>query len=566
MTKAWSIVALMLLGVLALAALSCRSKPEDPAPTDPPWFADVTDEVDLDFVHDCGPVGDYFMPQQVGSGAAFFDFDNDGLLDILLLQNGGPKSASTNRLFRQLPNGKFKDVSKGSGLDINGHNMGVAIGDVNNDGWPDVLITRYNGVKLFLNQKDGTFRDATEEAGLSCPSWCASAAFFDFDRDGWLDLVVVCYVDYDPTWPCTGPTGQKDYCAPKTFKGRVSRLFRNLGAKDGKVRFEDVTVKSGLGQIPGPGLGVLCADFDGDGWPDIFIANDGEPNRLWINRHDGTFREEAVRRGVAYNMAGRAQAGMGIAYGDVNGDGLFDLFNSHLAEETHTLWVQGPRGLYKDETAASGISKAGRGTGFGTLCADFSNAGRLDLAVVNGAVAAQAQPADNSLGPFWSKYGQKNQLFAGNGKGAFREISAANSAFCGYNNVSRGLVQGDFDRDGGVDLLVTTIGGRARLFRNIAKERGHWVSIRAVDPASNRDAIGSEVKVQAGSKSWVRWLHPAESYLCSSEPRAHFGLGATAAVDRIEITWPNGDREAFPGCAADQRIELRKGKGKLVAP
>src|SRR5207248_1966289 len=204
-----------------------------------------------------------------------------------------------------------------------GHNMGVAVGDVNNDGWPDVLVTPYNGVKLFMNQGDGTFTDVTAESGLSNPSWGTSAAFVDFDRDGWLDLVVVCYVDYDPTWPCIGPRGKRDYCAPKTFKGRVSRLFRNQGLDRGtaRVRFDDVTIKSGLGRVPGPGLGVVCADFNGDGWPDILIANDGAPNRLWINRRDGTFAEEAVPRGVAYTGSALAYAGMGVGVGDVDGNG-----------------------------------------------------------------------------------------------------------------------------------------------------------------------------------------------------------------------------------------------------
>jgi len=553
---------------------------ETPAAREPPWFVDVTEEVGLNFVHDAGPVGDYFMPQQVGSGAALFDFDQDGRLDILLLQNGGPQSTSTNRLFRQRRDGTFEDVSKGSGLDFAGHNMGVAIGDVNNDGWPDVLITQYPGVKLLLNNGgDGTFTDITAESGLSNPSWGTSAAFVDFDRDGWLDLVVVCYVDYDPTWPCTGPRGQRDYCAPKTFKGRVSRLFRNLGpaagkasegkAADGKapvVRFEDVTIPSGLGRLPGPGLGILCADFNGDGWPDLLIANDGEPNCLWINQKDHTFKEEAARRGLACNEHAQPQANMGIAIGDVDGDGLFDIFVTHLAEESHTLWRQGPRGLFRDKTGPSGILKAHwRGTGFGTLLADFNNDGHLDLAIANGAVFAQAKPLDDSLGPFWSAYGQRNQLFSGDGTGRFRDISLDNDHFCGKSNVARGLACGDINADGGVDLLLTTIGGPARLFRNVAP-RGHWLSVRAFDPVHKRDAFGTEITVHAGTRRWVRWLHPAESYLTSSEPRAHFGLGDVAAVDRIEVLWPDGSRESFPGTAADRRIELNQGSGKSAVP
>jgi enediyne biosynthesis protein E4 len=571
----------ILFGTLLVAALSglgCQRsdsparEPEEPA--GPPWFEDVTEELGLHFVHDAGPVGAYFMPQQVGSGAAFFDFNNDKRLDIYLLQNGGP-NGQKNRLFQQMPDGHFQDVSEGSGLDIAGYSMGVAVGDVNNDGWPDVLVTQYNGIKLFLNNGNGTFTDVTQEAGLSNPAWGTSAAFFDYDRDGWLDLIVVNYVDYDPTWPCKGPYGTPDYCAPKTFHGRVSRLFHNLGpqpaSRNGvgvqvpRVRFEDVTEASGLGRVPGPGLGVLCADFDGDGWPDIFISNDGAANYLWMNQKDGTFKEQAVQRGVAYNAMGQAQAGMGVALGDVDGDGLLDLFVTHLSQETNTLWKQGPRGLYRDETArAELLNPAWRGTGFGTLLADFDHDGALDLAIVNGQVAAKQTVDDWSLGPFWSKYGDRNQLFAGDGRGRFQDISRHNIPFSGGYNVGRGLVRGDIDGDGAQDLLVTSIAGPARLYRNVAPKRGHWLQVRAFDPALNRDALGSEVRVwtEGNTKSRVAWLHPAESYLCSSEPRAHFGLGPVNMVDAIDVVWPDGARETFDGVAADQRVELRKGEGR----
>jgi enediyne biosynthesis protein E4 len=562
-----TLAALTLGGIgLAWQFFGGASAPSEPH--DPPWFEDVTDRVGLNFVHDPGPLDIYFMPQQVGSGAALFDFDKDGLLDILLLQNAGPQSMSTNRLFRQQKDGTFQDVSAGSGLDINGYNMGVAIGDFNNDGWPDVLITQYNGVKLFLNRGNGTFLDVTDAAGLSNPSWGTSAAFLDYDRDGWLDIVIVNYVNYDPTLACKTPGGAPDFCAPKLFKGRVSRLFHNLGAKGAAsaagVAFEDVTQSSGLGSILGPGLGVLCADFDGDGWPDILVANDGQPNHLWMNQKNGKFTEEAVRRGIAVNEGGAAQANMGIAYGDVNGDGLMDVFVTHLADETHTLWLQGPRGLFLDRTSSSGILRTRwRGTAFGTVFGDFDNDGHLDLALVNGAVTAAAAPTDNTLGPFWGRYGQRNQLLANDGHGRFRDVSPYNAPFCGKNNVARGLACGDIDRDGGLDLLVTTIGDRARLFRNVAP-RGHWLSVRAVDPALGRDALGTSVEVWSGKRRWIRWMHPAESFLCSSEPRAHFGLGAVSTVDRIEITWPDGSREAFPGRNVDQRVEVHKGQGKRI--
>jgi hypothetical protein len=556
------------LAFLAAGALVAAGGCERPGPTagDPPgepWFADVTEKVGLDFVHDAGPPGTYFMPQAIGSGAALFDFDGDGLLDVYLIQNGGPKGAR-NKLYKQMPGGRFKDVSKGSGLDVAGYGMGVAVGDVNNDGLPDVLVTEYGRVRLFLNRGGGKFEDVTRAAGLSNPAWGTSAAFFDFDRDGWLDLVVVSYVSYDPTWPCASPSGKPDYCAPRTFPGRVCKLFRNRGRKGRGVSFEDVTVASGLGAVAGPGLGVVCADFDGDGWPDIFVANDGQPNRLWINQHDGTFKEEAAARGVALNAMGNAEAGMGIAVGDVDGDGLFDLVVTHLTEETNTLWLQGPRrGFFRDRTAFAGLAAArSRGTGFGTVLADFDHDGALDLAVVNGRVSRAAAPATAALGPHWGLYAEPNRLFAGDGRGHFKDISARNPALCGTPNVARGLVCGDVDGDGAPDLLVTTAGGRARLYRNVAPGRGHWLLVRAVDPAlGGRDAYGAEVRLTAGGKTRLGLINPAGSYLCSGDARAHFGLGKAARVDGIEVRWPDGTAETFPGCPADRRLTLRRGTG-----
>jgi hypothetical protein len=355
-----------------------------------------------------------------------------------------------------------------------------------------VLVTRYGGLKLFHNKGNGVFADVTRQAGLDSPVWGASAAFFDYDRDGWLDLVAVNYVDYDPSRPCSNGRGQRDYCGPSVFDGSVTKLYHNGGlGPDGAVRFTDGTTTSGLARTPGPGLGVVCADFDGDGWPDIFVANDGKPNRLWINHYNGTFTEEAVLRGLTFNNVGQAQAGMGVALGDVDGDGLFDIFVTHLTDETNTLWRQGPRGTFRDHTLSAGLGQTkARGTGFGTVLADFDCDGLLDLAVVNGRVYLGPSRNEEALGLFWSHFAENNRLWAGEGAGRFRDRSAAEDDFCGAATVSRGLLCGDLDNDGQLDLVVTRVARPARLYRNVAARHGHWLSVRAWDAARRRDAYG----------------------------------------------------------------------------
>jgi enediyne biosynthesis protein E4 len=559
--------------LIALLGSGCRqASPPEPgsAFSGPPYFIDVTEESGLNFVHQVGsvPLEEYFMPHLLGSGVAIFDFDNDGRPDIYLIQNGGPKSQERNRLFRQGPDGRFTDVSKGSGLDIIGHDMGVAIGDVNNDGWPDVLVTEYGSIRLFLNNGNGTFTEITKEAGLENPLWATSACFVDYDRDGWLDLVVTNYLDYDPTRSCSLREAHgRDYCNPKQFGGTVTKLYHNLGrglgAKGKSVRFEDVTLKSGLGLLPGRGLGVVCADFNGDHWPDIFVTNDLEPNRLWINQHDGTFKDEAVLRGIAYDGLGQVAGNMGIGLGDVKGDGLLDIFVSHLNLENHTLWQQGPRGFFQDRTGAVGLARTHwRGTGFGVVMADFDHDGALDIALVNGGVNRSVTGATASGDDFWAPYVQRNQMFANDGAGHFRDISWQNPAFCGHLEVGRGLAYGDLNGDGALDLVATAVAGPARIYRNVAPKRGHWLLIRVIDPSlGGRDAYGAEITVRAGDKRWKRWVNPGSSYLSSNDPRAHFGLGAVERVERIHVLWPDGQEETFDGRATNQAIVLRKGSG-----
>lgn len=572
------------------------------APSALPWFQDITQRCKLNFVQEPGPTGSYFMPQIMGSGGAMFDFDNDGRLDIYLIHNGGPKGHK-NQLFHQEQDGTFNDVSAGSGLDVAGYGMGVAIGDVNNDGLPDVLLTEYGHVRLFLNNGNGTFTDITQQAGIVDSSWATSAAFADYDRDGLLDLVVTHYLAYDPSRPCAETDGKPDYCGPTAFDGVVTRLYHNLGgpvrrsvsgcrsdgvtgsASDGNApppprrassstvpRFEDVTFSAGLANKPGPGLAVVCLDFDGDGWPDIFVANDGKPNYLWMNQRNGTFTEEAVQRGLAFNLLGHFEGNMGIAVGDTTGSGLFDLFVTHLTSENNTFWRQISPGNFTDRSAAAGIATEQRGTGFGTVMADFDLDGNIDLALVNGRVnraapAIGSAPPASAPGSFWDSYVERSQLFANDGAGRMLDISDANPAFCGQAHVARGLVTGDLFNDGSMDLLVTVVGDSARLLKNVvARQNKHWLEVRAVLPrAGGRDAYGARVAVTAEGKRHTRWVTPAGSYLSSADPRCHFGLGTTRRVDTVEILWPDGNLESFVPPEVDRLVVLAQGEGRGVA-
>jgi enediyne biosynthesis protein E4 len=555
---------------IVVGSLGCNRTPPDGradstgTPAAPPWFEDVTDAVGLNFTHDCGPTGTYFMPQSMYGGAALFDADGDGRLDILLLQGAGPNTGVGNRLYLQTPDGKFRDASAGSGLDFDGYNVGVAIGDVDNDGRPDVLITQFVGARLLHNEGGGKFRDITAEAGISNPHWGASAAFVDYDRDGRLDLVIVNYLDYDKSWPCNGTDNAREFCGPRTFPGTIPRLFHNLGPGDGKpVRFADVTVPAGLAAKAAPGLGVYPADLDGDGWPDLFVANDGTPNHLWVNQRDGTFKNEAMSRGIALTGNGMPYANMGIAVADYDGDGLLDLFITHLGNETHTLWRQGPVGQFRDRTQESrAVRTAWRGTGFGAVAADFDRDGWPDIAYVNGRVhRGPVLPEAGHVPVFWRPYAERNQLLRNTGKGQFEDVSEAQPVFCGRANVARGLAVGDFDNDGRPDLLVVSVGDRARLYRNVAPG-GHWLGVRVADPSrGNRDLLGAVVRVTAGGRTWVQVAQSACSYLSASDPRPLFGLGGATTYDRIEVTWPDGSREAFPGDPTDRWVCLTPGSG-----
>lgn len=510
------------------------------------------------------------MPSMTSGGAAFLDFNDDGRLDIYLLQHGGPGSGSKNRLFQQLQDGTFKDVSRGSGLDFDGWCQGVAVGDVNNDGLIDLCVTEYRRTRLLMNRGSGKFQDVSKAAGIDNDLWAVSAAFADFDRDGWLDLVVVNYVEYNANKRCSSNTGQRQWCGPSSFVPVVTRLFRNRtkgrAGQSVALRFEDATVQSGLAARPQPGLGVACADFNGDRWCDILIANDGKPNSLWINQKNGTFKESGVELGIAYNNAGEAEANMGIGIGDVDGDTRLDVFVTHLMEESHRLWKGTRSGTFEDRTAQAKLTAgAARSTGFGTLLADFDNDGDLDLSIVTGAVRRPSNIREVQGPRFWKPYLQRNQLFANDGAGTFVSVDGSNPDFCDKPDVARGLACGDVDNDGRMDLLVTVLDGNVRLYKNVCKNQNRWLRIRAYDRKLNRDAYGAEVTIKSGNRRWKRWMNPSYSYVCSNDHRAHFGLGTTKKIDEIDIIWPDGRREKYPGTEElNREILLLKGEGSPV--
>jgi len=552
----------------------------------PAVFVDVTESTQLRFVHDSGPFENYFFPQIMGSGGALFDFDQDGDLDIYLLQGGGritdqakSAGAATNRprhqLFRQEPGGTFRNVSPGSGLDLASVGMGVAIADVNNDGWPDVFLANYGPNQLLLNQADGTFRDVSQSADIENPGWGSSACFLDFDRDGWLDLCVVNYVDYDPGQVCADQRGHADYCNPKLFQGTATKLYRNITGTTALTasgprlpRFQDVSLESGIGQVRGPGLGVVSADLNDDGWPDLFVANDGAASHLWINQKNSTFAEEAVIRGVAYDTQGRAQAGMGIAMGDVDHNGTLDLFVTHLRGEANSLYLNDPATGFRESSTQWGLGLPSfHLTGFGAALFDLELDGDLDLVIVNGDVrrletALPPPPGHMPQSTFKALYGQPNQIFMHDGQNTFLELDPEHQAFCQFSEVSRGLMKGDIDNDGDIDLVVTNTHGPARVFRNESAPRNHWLSVRAIEPKLwGRDAYGAKIVVQVAGRQWTSVIDPGGSYLSSSDPRAHFGLGNQLRYSTVQVTWPNGDVETFPGGDSDRFITVRHGEG-----
>lgn len=596
-------VVLLRRALVALCLLPGCSRP-DPASPDAtvtqasPFFEDVTERAGIDFQHHADGAKDFFFPAIMCAGGAFLDFDADGDLDILLIDGGewprSPDLPSANgkspasdgsgrnqcRLFRQDEGLKFQDVSESAGLKLLGYGMGAAVGDVNNDGFPDIYVTCFGPDHLFVNRRDGTFEDQTHSAGIENERWGASAAFLDYDRDGWLDLFVTNYVDYDPAQACLTHNGQQDFCNPARFPRTSDKLFRNITGQLGdtttdgaekvsSARFEDVSVISGIALKAGAGLGVIGTDLNSDGWPDIYVANDGHANFLWLNQRDGTFREDAVLSGVAYDRLGKGQGSMGIAFGDVNHDLRFDLLVTNLDGENNALYLGLPDGGFEESSVSAGISAISfPRTGFGTAFMDVDHDGDLDMLVANGRVRRRADAVVNAkdsrnAAEFWRPYLEANDLLLNDGSGRFAPVASKSDGFLSMSGPSRALATGDVDNDGDLDVLVTVVGGRVRLLQNTSTKSGHWLTVRAVLPKSGgRDALGARVTVMRGDQRWVSAVATGSSYLAANDPRLHFGLGETSQVDAIDVVWPDGLSERFVCGSVDRLIVVEHGRGE----
>ena len=556
----------------------------------PALFVEIEDDVGLDFVHDPGTPGTWFYPEIMNMGAALLDYDCDGDLDIYLLNCGAPimsgvprdATRAKNRLFRQEQNGHFTDVTQQSGLGDEGYGVGVAVGDINNDGFPDVYVTNFGRDRLFLNEKNGHFNDISESAGVINDRWSAAACFVDYDRDGWLDLYVANYVDYFPSRKCYGSSGRRDYCGPASFDKTVDRLYRNLTGDAAKapatdspsaasVRFRDVSVAAGIAKREGSGLGVMAVDANDDGWQDIYVANDMVSNFLWINQQDGTFRDEAVSRGAACDALGRPQASMGVAVGDLNDDQVPDIYVTHMAGEMNVLYLSDGSLGYREMAMQIGLSGPMHSlTTFGTAFLDIDHDGDEDVVAVNGSMklpdSAVVIPSFSDSQAYWNIFAEPNLIFINDGRNMFSMFQSRNEQFTSRSEVSRGICTGDIDNDGDLDLLLVNTAGRARLYRNDSKKAGNWLRIRVVEPrCGGRDAYGARLTVHAAGRKWTRWVSPGGSYLSSHDPVAHFGLGPVDAIDGIEVRWPDGSEERFSGGPVNQLRVLSHGSAVQTA-
>ena len=558
------------------------------------WFVDRAADVGLTFVHFNGASGDFLYPEILPPGVGLFDYDNDGDLDAFIVQGHilgegktiadalmerSTESPVTGRLYRNdLTEGasslRFVDVTDSSGLLADGYGLGVATGDVDNDGWIDLFVTNFGPDQLFHNNGDGTFTDISSRIGIEERNlFGVSASFVDYDRDEWLDLYVGNNVDYDLSnrTECPNPAGNRDYCSPQVYGGLPDRLYRNRG--DGT--FDDVSAtallhdvdlgisRSTSGQF-GPALGVVAADYNGDTWPDIYVANDGSENILWLNQQDGTFSNAALLSGAALSALGTPEASMGVTAGDYDNDGDEDLFMTHLMTEGNNLYVNNGSGVFQDGSAPSGLGPASLSyTGWGTELFDFDNDGWLDLLAINGAVIAGEGRAGNSF-----PYDQRKSLFRNLGTGRFEDVSDRAGSVFTLSEVGRGAAFGDVDNDGDVDVLVGNNTGPIRLLINAVGNHHHWLGLRLVggigDAASvqRRDMVGARVAVvRTGMPTQWRRVHTDGSYASASDPRVVFGLGESTESLQVRVVWPNGQVEVWSDVEIDRYTTLTQGEG-----
>jgi hypothetical protein len=525
-------------------------------------FTDVTGAAGIQFQHNSGAFGGKFLPETLGSGCAFLDYDRDGWQDILLINGtdwpGHKKHRSTLRLYHNNGNGTFTDVTSRAGLDVEMYGMGVAVGDYNNDGFPDILITCVGQNRLFRNTGKGTFVDVTATSGLGKrEGFSTSALWFDYDRDGLLDLFVCNYVKWSPEHDvfCSLDGKHKSYCTPEAYRGATCWLFHNRG--DGT--FEDVTAASGMFDSSSKSLGVSLFDDKYDGWPDLLVANDTQPNKLYRNQHNGTFKDAAVEAGLAFSSEGKARAGMGVDVADFDNSGTVGAVITNFDNEMIGLYRASGKG-FEDIAPQSGVGIASRNSlGFGCAFLDANLDGWLDFAVANGHIDETVRNIRGNVG-----YAQPPQLFLNSGKGNFRDVATEIGGDFDQPKVGRGLAYGDFDRDGDLDLLITTNNGPAYLYRNDQFSGNRSIRFRLVGTKSNRDGIGALVRVFAGGVTQSRLVKGGSSYLSQSELPVTFGLEKRDRVERTVIDWPSGRTEEYKNLAAGRCYECTEGKG--IAP
>jgi enediyne biosynthesis protein E4 len=558
---------LVTIACLALAAAVFPAAFPDAFPDNPRApgirFVDVTATAGLHFVHISGAFGKKYLPETMSSGAAFLDYDGDGWQDIFLVNGqdwpGHHRRTSLPALYHNNQDGTFTDVTRQAGLAIEMQGMGTAVGDYNNDGHDDLFVTTLGQSHLFHNNGDGTFTDVTRAAGLWGPQeFSTSAAWLDYDRDGHLDLVVANYVQWSPETDiyCTLDGKTKSYCTPEAYKGASLRLWHNRG--DGT--FEDVTRQAGLYDPSAKSLGVTILDADGDGWPDIVVSNDTQPNKLYINNRNGTFTEKGVTAGIGFSEDGVARAGMGVDAADYDRSGSPSLLITNFSNQMLALYHNERNGLFVDEAPRSEIGRASLLTlGFGCFFFDYNLDGWPDIFVANGHIEEDIEHVQRRV-----RYAEPPHLFQNLGRGKFSEVTQSAGAAFAAPRVARGAAYADIDNDGALDILVTTNNGPAILFRNEGATN-HSLRVKLIGTKSNRDGIGSVVRVTSGGESQSQMLRSGSSYLSSSELVLTFGLGARAQVDAVEVRWPSGQTDRIEKVAADQIVTVKEGQGLISA-